>query len=86
MFAHDGNPDCHPGPPTNVPAPPFSAQEARRLIDHGLRLWDGRPRVREVVWREERRWYRLRATNTPAPHGFQQGCARSRGLRDAYAS
>ena len=63
MFANDGNPDCHPGPTTNVPAPPFSAQDARRLIDHGLRLWDGRPRVREVVWREGRRWYRLRATN-----------------------
>ena len=63
MFANDGNPDGHPGPTTNVPAPPFSAQDARRLIDHGLRLWDGRPRVREVVWRDERRWYRLRATN-----------------------
>ena len=63
MFANDGNPDGHPGPATNVPTPSFSAQDARRLIDHGLRLWDGRPRVREVVWREGRRWYRLRATN-----------------------
>lgn len=47
----------------NALPPPFSASDARRLIDHGWRLWDGRPRVWEVVWREGRRWYRLRATN-----------------------
>lgn len=43
--------------------PPFPPQEARRLIDHGLKLWDRRPGARGVVWRDGPRWYRVRATS-----------------------
>lgn len=43
--------------------PPLDPAEARRLIDHGLVLWDEHPRARSVTWREGRRWYRLSATS-----------------------
>lgn len=40
----------------------ISPEEARRLIDHGWRLWGRHPKARQVIWREGRRWYRLTGT------------------------
>ena len=42
---------------------PLEPEEARRLIDHGLALWDEHPGAREVTWREGKRVFRLSATN-----------------------
>ena len=44
-----------------TPAPPFGLIKARRLIDHGLGLWEenDHPRRRSVIWPDGRYEFRL---------------------------